>query len=149
MISVRDVCAANGPKLAMAIFGPAGLYMGEPTEYCMELLKGMVMWSWGRQRRGGLKRVKNREQHELKYIAALEKLTGMNANLPNVQKSKIAKAALAAAIEYGKTLRITQDLSMTAEREVEKVMKETNEMIAALKGEDGKCSCCVVPSDLV
>lgn len=123
------------------MFGPEGLRNGNPTKDANEVLKGVISWSWSRQKRGGVLKIKNKDKCKELYEEAklaLDKGIERESTLLNKEKLKLAKDAMDTSAKYHTTLIIVGQMSTTTEEEIERVQKDAQEMINAMKGDDGK-----------
>ncbi|KLO06282.1 hypothetical protein SCHPADRAFT_946225 [Schizopora paradoxa] len=136
LVTVRDACSQHGNKLALYIFGPAGLREGECTDDVMEILKSMVRWAWARQKRSGVLRLKTKDKHQKTYEDARDALLNTPDNATPAQKQKIAKAAFEAAINYSKTLKIAAQYMLDGNEHIEEIMTMAQDVIDAIKGTD-------------
>lgn len=102
----------------------------------MELLKSMVRWSWARQKKAGVARLKSKDKHFEKYQAARDALLNLSDNATLAQKQKTAKAAFDAAINYSKDLRMVAKYMRDGEEQVEDIMAMARDVIDAIKGTD-------------
>ena len=144
---MRDVCHAHGNKMALALFGPAGLNGGEATDISMEVMKSFLRWAWARQRRAGLVRLKRKDEHQKKYEKAREALENLQEDSTPAYRMKIAKAAFEAVVNFSKDLRLVSHISLEAQEQVDEVAKLAKDLIEAMRNTDAGKSLAL--SDLV